>query len=258
MLAEDSRWSRPTDRRSAALLLLLGITISLVAPPLPAVADASGPSGSRPGSLRGTIVVGSEIEHRRVHFPIYPDLSRQAPAMTAPSLKDEIRNVVVYVEGVPWKQPQSGPPPRALVMRQANETFEPHILPVVVGSSVEFPNSDPFFHNVFSLSTASAFDLGHYPAGATRSVLFDKPGLVKVFCHLHADMSGVILVLDNPFFAIPDESGSYRIDGIPPGQYHVVAWHERARRVSRNVKVDAASETALDFQIPIHDESDSE
>lgn len=224
----------------------------------PLLAGSTGTPSSGRGSLRGTVVVGSEIEHRRVHFPIYPDLSRQAPARTAPSLKDEIRNVVVYVEGVSWKQPRSGPPPRALVMRQANEAFEPHILPILAGSSVEFPNSDPFFHNVFSLSTASAFDLGHYPAGATRTVTFDRPGLVKVFCHLHADMSGVILVLDNPFFTIPDESGSYRIDGIPPGQYHVVAWHERARRVSRSVKVDAATETTLDFQIPIHDESDSE
>jgi plastocyanin len=220
-------------------------------------ADAPEERRPRAGSLRGTVVVGAEIEHRRVHFPLYADLSRQAPMKTVPSLQDEIRSVVVYVESVGGRRsggPSVAPP---LVMRQVNEAFEPHVLPVLVGSEVEFPNSDPFFHNVFSLSTASAFDLGHYPAGDTRSVLFDKPGLVKVFCHLHSDMSAVILVLENPYFTVPDGEGVYAIGDLPPGAYTVVAWHERARRVSRSVEIAAGAVTSLDFQIPIRDEPGS-
>ncbi|HXI03847.1 MAG TPA: carboxypeptidase regulatory-like domain-containing protein [Candidatus Saccharimonadales bacterium] len=222
---------------------------------MPGLAEPSPPGGSarQAGSLQGTVAIGHELERRRVHFPVYPDLGRQAPEPKAPSLQEEVRNVIVYFE--PAAELASAPAGRApqQIMAQVDETFVPHVLPILAGSTVDFPNSDPFFHNVFSLSMASAFDLGHYPKGTSKSVRFDKPGLVKVFCHLHADMSAVIMVLENPFFAVPAESGAYRIEGIPPGRYKVTAWHERAHPVTREVTIEPGRTATADFQVPIDD-----
>jgi len=117
--------------------------------------------------------------------------------------------------------------------------------------SVEFPNGDPIFHNVFSLSKPASFDLGRYPKGSSRSVRFDKPGMVKVFCHIHSDMSAVIVVLDNPYFATPDRHGRYSIDGLPPGEYTVVGWHERARPLRRTIRIQPGQTAGVDFKIPL-------
>src|SRR2546429_9741325 len=93
-------------------------------------------------------------------------------------------------------------------LRQQNETFVPHVLPITRGSTVEFPNDDPIFHNVFSLSTAASFDLKRYPRGQSRSQEFPKPGIVKVYCHIHSHMSATILVMDHPYFTIPGTDGT--------------------------------------------------
>jgi len=212
---------------------------------------AEGASSPKPGSISGTVTVGPQLTARRIDFQLYADVKKQAPEKAAPTLQGEIRNVVVYLEP---KSPR--PVPRAAsgvtrVMRQANETFEPHVLPILAGSTVEFPNFDPFFHNVFSLSMAGAFDLGHYPRGQSRTVTFDKPGIVKVFCHLHSDMSAVILVLETPYFAVPDENGAYAIDGVPPGEYTARAWHERAKPVSRTIRIEPGRGTEASFHVPI-------
>jgi hypothetical protein len=136
-------------------------------------------------------------------------------------------------------------------MRQEGLAFVPHVLPVVRGTSVEFPNSDPVFHNVFSLSRAASFDLGRFPRGETRTLKFDTPGVVKVFCHIHSDMGAVIMVLDNPFFTAPDHDGRFRIDGLPPGDYRITAWHERARPSTHAVHVDAGGAAHVAFSIPL-------
>lgn len=230
--------------------IAFALLFALLVPGYALSGESAPAASSRGGSIAGIVEVGPEIENRRVRFPIYADLSRQSMERQQPSLDDELKNVVVYVEDVPWK----GAASRPATMRQINEAFEPHVLPIVAGTEVGFPNGDPFFHNVFSLSMAGAFDLGHYPKGSSRSVTFDQPGLVKVFCHLHSDMSAVIMVLDNPFFTIPDETGAYRIGGVPAGTYTVTAWHERARPVKRKVTIVDGENVSLDLRVPIHDQ----
>src|SRR6266571_5547426 len=103
--------------------------------------------------------------------------------------------------------------------------FRPLVLPVMVGSTVDFPNNDDLFHNVFSYSQAKEFDLGRYPRGQKKSIKFDKPGIVKVYCDIHSYMYATILVLKNPFFAVPDEEGNYHIDNIPEGVYTLNFWY---------------------------------
>jgi plastocyanin len=210
------------------------------------------------GSLAGSIVLGPKLSSRRMRFHLYPDAPLPA-ARPAPSFEDELQNVVVYLESEDLAK--SGASRRAAravpgrVMQQENLAFVPHVLPILKGTTVEFPNGDPIFHNVFSLSHAASFDLGRYPKGASKSVRFDEPGMIKVFCHVHSDMSAVIVVLDNPFFATPDRQGRYRIDGIPPGMYQAVGWHERARPVRRPVRIDPGATTRRDFSIPLADEA---
>lgn len=134
---------------------------------------------------------------------------------------------------------------------QRDEQFVPHVVTVLRGTTVDFPNDDEVFHNVFSLSSAKTFDLGRYPKGSSRSVVFDRSGVIQVFCHIHSDMSAVVLVLDNPFFAVPAENGRYAIEGIPPGEYTVVGWHERIKPVTRTIRIVAGETARLDFNIPI-------
>ncbi|MBZ5627943.1 MAG: hypothetical protein LAO06_03665 [Acidobacteriia bacterium] len=109
---------------------------------------------------------------------------------------------------------------------QKNKTFEPHLLVVRTGSVVQFPNEDPFFHNVFSLFDGKRFDLGLYEAGSTRSVRFDRPGISYIFCNIHSQMSAIVIALDTPYYAVSHRSGSIAIPGVPPGRYILQVWRE--------------------------------
>ena len=116
-------------------------------------------------------------------------------------------------------------PPR---LTQHNKSFSPHLLVVPVGSLVEFPNRDPFFHNVFSLFEGKRFDLGLYEAGTNRSVRFDKPGISYIFCNIHAEMSAVVVALVTPYYGISDQQGVLTIPHVPPGRYILSVWYETA------------------------------
>jgi plastocyanin len=109
---------------------------------------------------------------------------------------------------------------------QRNKSFEPHVLVVPVGSEVEFPNRDPFFHNVFSLFEGKRFDLGLYEAGSTRNVVFDKPGISYIFCNIHSEMSAVVIALSTPYYGISDQRGRVAIPHVPPGRYTLRIWYE--------------------------------
>src|SRR3954447_19011465 len=118
----------------------------------------------------------------------------------------------------------SSAPPRML---QQNRRFEPHLLVIPVGSAVDFPNRDPFFHNVLSMYDGKRFDLGLYEAGKSRSVAFNKPGVSFIFCNIHPEMSATIVAVDTPYYGISDRAGRITIPGVPFGRYQLYVWHER-------------------------------
>jgi plastocyanin len=123
-------------------------------------------------------------------------------------------------------------PPAHATIRQKGKMFLPHILAVTAGTVVDFPNDDPIFHNAFSNYNGQIFDLSLYPPGSTRSVRFTRPGVVRIFCNIHAAMSAVIVVLQTPWFAISKRDGTFAISGVPPGEYELHVFHERATDAS--------------------------
>jgi plastocyanin len=135
------------------------------------------------------------------------------------------RRSVVYLDPAPRPAFDTREEPQAR-MDQRNETFVPHVLAIVAGTTVDFPNSDHTYHNVFSLSKTKSFDLGRYAVGRSKTVRFDRPGIVRVFCDIHSHMSAFILVFAHRYFAVTDEDGRYRIDSVPPGTYTVMTWNE--------------------------------
>lgn len=167
-------------------------------------------------------------------------------------------NVVVWLtpsDGAavaPPPVPQSFPLPRLI---QRNKSFEPHVLVVRVGSLVEFPNRDPFFHNVFSLFEGKRFDLGLYEAGTTRNVLFDKAGISYIFCNIHPEMSAAVLALNTPYYGISDRQGQVIIPAVAPGRYTLRIWYEatlpeRLNAMAREVTIAETTSSLGLFQLP--------
>ena len=226
-----------------ALALLAGVTGATRGL---AAADSASPDVSA-GQARGAI--RGRLDIRRVARPTERRPSVTEPGSAGPRDLPDLRRGVVYLESAPRGAFEEREPSRA-VMDQRNETFVPHVLAVTVGAVVDFPNSDKTFHNVFSLSRAKRFDLGRYAAGRSKSVRFDRPGLVRVFCDIHSHMNAFVLVLSHPFFDVTDAEGRFRIDNIPAGTYTVVGWYEGEPRVSRSVTVPPAGVTDLELAVP--------
>lgn len=133
-----------------------------------------------------------------------------------------------------------------LRLAQHNKSFEPHLLVVPVGSIVEFPNRDPFFHNVFSLFEGKRFDLGLYEAGTTRNILFDRPGISYIFCNIHSEMSAVVIALETPYYGVSNLRGEILIPSVPSARYVMHVWHESSlpetlNGLSREVKVSQSA-----------------
>lgn len=164
-------------------------------------------------------------------------------------------NVVVWLRPVEAQVAPRAAPTGPLRLTQHNKSFEPHVLVVPVGAVVEFPNRDPFFHNVFSLFDGKRFDLGLYEAGSTRNVSFDRPGISYIFCNIHAEMSAVVIALDTPYFAISNRRGEIVIPHVPAGRYILHLWYESAlpstlKALTREINVTADSSTLGVFEIP--------
>ncbi|HIF23076.1 MAG TPA: hypothetical protein EYQ27_14525 [Gemmatimonadetes bacterium] len=143
--------------------------------------------------------------------------------------------IVAYLEGpVSGAAIQPGSMP---AIAQLDTAFVPSVLVVPVGSRVSFPNQDPFFHNVFSYSSAERFDLGRYPRGESNDVLFDEPGIVNVYCEVHEFMRSAVVVVENPFHAIVGDDLRFSIADVPPGDYTLVVWHADKGRVEESITV---------------------
>lgn len=166
-----------------------------------------------------------------------------------PHAAPDVRRGLVYLDVAPRSAFDDREPGRA-VMDQRNETFVPRLLAVQTGTTVDFPNSDSTYHNVFSLSRARRFDLGRYAAGRTKSVRFDRPGVVRVFCDIHSHMSAFVVAFNHPYFRVTDADGRFRIDNVPPGAYTVVGWYEGEARTQRSVTVTAGAVADLELVVP--------
>lgn len=210
------------------------------------------------GHIQGTVRISQALTAQKMRFRLYPGFRSIPPPRADEKRIDEFQNIVIYLNSAPLSKSSASESSQTLQIAQLGETFIPHVLPIQKGTTVEFPNQDPIFHNVFSLSGTKSFDLGRYPKGDSRSVTFDEAGIVPVFCHLHSDMSAIILVLDNPYFAVPGPDGQYRIENIPPGNYTLVAWHERSEPVKIPVEVIAGDSVEINVSVPIEDDESAE
>ena len=161
----------------------------------------------------------------------------------------ELRDYVVYLDGPLGDKPQPPRTPLQIVV-QKDAQFSPHILPVVVGTTVEWPNNDEIYHNAFSMSEPKPFDLGLYK-DKVKQLTFEKPGRVDVFCSIHSTMHCIVLVLENPFYAVTDGQNRYVIANVPAGTYTLKAWHERLPSQTRSVTVPAVGEVKTDFTLGI-------
>lgn len=138
---------------------------------------------------------------------------------------ESLSDIVVWLEA---PGASSAAQPAHVQLLQKDKMFHPHVLAITVGSTVDFPNADPIFHNAFSNFEGQIFDIGLYPPGTSRSIHFRRRGIVRVFCNIHPSMSAVIVVLDTPYFTKADQDGHYQITGVPPGNYVLRVFDERA------------------------------
>ena len=160
---------------------------------------------------------------------------------------DEVRNAIIYFK--PKAPAAVRAAARPVEIRMQQKDFTPRVVAITSGSAVRFPNSDPILHNVFSVSGANSFDLGLYPQGPGKTVVFREPGLVRVFCNVHHDMVAYVLVLDTPYFISPTADGSFALDGLPDGDGLLVVWHERAEAWSRELRPGATEPLAIQLEV---------
>ena len=208
-----------------------------------------GVAGLNAAAIHGTIIIKHKLTKRTVTpsagaYDRGVSVGLGADRPTDP-LAFERTHVVVYIEGALPSAPVTAE------LAQKERRFIPDLLVVPVGSTVSFPNFDPIFHNVFSLSKPKSFDLGNYPQGQTRKVVFAKPGVVLVNCHLHSNMAAVIFVTPNPWFTQPGDDGAFTLDKLPPGTYHLVAWHKAAGYFRKTVTVTSNQDASVDFVVPL-------
>jgi plastocyanin len=212
---------------------------------------AFGASICEAASISGHVIVTKVLTKKKVTLPSYQMRSAALPARyVEPNFTGEMDRLAIYLEGSGLKP---GAPVR-VELDQRGMRFDPEVIIVPVGSEVAFPNSDPIFHNVFSFSKAKEFDLGYYPAGQSRTVKFDRAGVIQVYCHIHSQMSASILVAPNAWHTRPSRSGDFVLSGIPEGAYTLVAWHKSAGFFRREVKLSESSSLNVDFEIPIRDQ----
>lgn len=200
--------------------------------------------------IRGVIHITKRLTKRpvaQVANAYHRGVTVQPPSAAENFIHAELDRVAIYLESeqpLPTKTV-------AATLNQKDRRFVEDTVVIPTGSSVSFPNLDPVFHNVFSLSRAKSFDLGNYPQNETRIVTFSKPGIVSVFCHLHPNMSATIVVTPNRWAVKPGRGGEYVLSGVPAGNYTLVVWHKSAGFFRAPVTVAGGQTLEVDFNIPI-------
>ncbi len=220
------------------------------------VGEGYAAAASDAGAVSGRVIITKALTKKRITMPAYNLRGvslKHAEVADAPgetNAVNEFSRVVVYLEG----SGLTAGKPATVTLTQKDRRFDPEVVVIPVGSTVSFPNDDPIFHNVFSLSKVKSFDLGYYPIGQTRMVRFDRAGVVQVYCHLHADMSAAILVLDTDRWTQPKDGGSFSLQNIPPGDYELVAWHRTAGFFRRPITVRSHETVTVNLTIPLQAE----
>jgi plastocyanin len=171
-------------------------------------------------------------------------------------------DVVIFIEKVGENKFEA--PKESTVLDQKNLVFIPHVMPILIGTKVDFPNNDNVRHNVLSPSKAKKFNLGTYGSGETRSMVFDNPGVIALLCNVHAEMSAFILAVKNPYFAVTDKEGKFSIPNdkamkaakvsekykdLPAGKYIVRTWHERLKTVTKEITVAEEGEVQVELSL---------
>jgi len=232
--------SRFATRGMARVVAVAAIALALTTA---GSGNATRAAGATTGRVEGVVRLVASGDPAIVSGA-YPTRRVSTPAPRA----SEIANVVVFVKTAPRETSLTT---NRLEMVQQGESFVPRVVAITRGSTVEFPNADPFFHNVFSLSRSATFDLGRFPRGERRARTFAQSGLVKVYCHLHSHMSASIMVFDHSHFTIPNADGAFALDAVPAGEHRLSAWHERIGESAKTVVVEPGRTVRVEFALPV-------
>jgi plastocyanin len=209
-------------------------------------------------TIDGNILITHKLTRRNV-TPAIATYQRGTPVELAAddeqnALDFERSHVAIWVEGAGVSRTRSTRAPRASI-EQTGRRFAPDMVMAPAGSAISFPNLDAIFHNVFSLSKPKEFDLGNYSKGDARTVVFPRPGIVYVGCHLHPNMTAVIVITPGELFARASRDGKFTIEGVPPGEWTVVAWHRVAGFYRQKVEVLPGRGAHTEFLIPVRPQS---
>ena len=209
--------------------------------------------------IHGTIVIQRRLTRRNVTASAGMYQRGVAVELGADGEDDalafERSHVAIYIEGA---TDAAAPGVVKASIEQRDRRFAPDLVVIPAGSAISFPNFDPIFHNVFSLSKVKSFDLGNYPDGQSRTVTFPSPGLVAVYCHLHSNMSATIVVAPNRWATKADGKGGFMLADVPAGTYSVVAWHKTAGTFRKTIVIGEKHDADVSFTLPYVVTKDSE
>lgn len=206
------------------------------------------PVKGQAGVIRGRIELPPVAAGSQVREPY----AGRASALASPGVPPRglPKDAVVYVESLPAGVDASiAPTADHPKLAQQDQAFAPRVIAVAAGSSVDFPNLDPIYHSVFSVSPTKRFDLGRYGRGHSKRVVFAKPGLVTVYCDIHSNMEGFVLVVPNHAFTRPDDEGRFALPELPPGRYTVVVWHPDAGTTRREITVPESGDADVAIRL---------
>jgi plastocyanin len=201
--------------------------------------------------LTGEITVAPELSHKTLPPAVYDlrGVGVRSHAKEASPARSFGR-VAVWLE----RDTGQAAAPTSAVMHQHERHFEPDLLIVPAGSTIDFPNLDPIFHNVFSLSRTQSFDLGYYSDGKSKQVVFPREGIVQVYCHVHPEMYGVVIVTSSRWVARPDAEGKFSLPGVPPGKHRLVVWQRSSGLIHKTVTIPETGNILVQLKLPEEDD----